>query len=103
MHLALSDPAFVDPVIDLLAELAGAGSAPELSLNPLILVGAPQSGNGPTDHRKGTKPDSGGVRPVPDWGAPTSMSGFRLSIGTDRVALLLAEQGIEVHGIDFSE
>ena len=52
---------------------------------------------GPTDHRKGTRPDSGRVRPAPDRGntppnsgTPTIMSGFRLKPPEAKPAALQA-------------
>ena len=55
VHHELSDPAHVDPIVDVLVELAGTGRALELG------------------------------------------------IGTARIALPLANRGVEVHGIDFSK
>ena len=55
MHPELSDPAHVDPIVDVLVELAATGRALELG------------------------------------------------IGTGRIALPLANRGVEVHGIDFSK
>ena len=55
VHHELSDPAHVDPIVDVLVELAGTGRALELG------------------------------------------------IGTGRIALPLANRGVEVHGIDFSK